>query len=396
MSPTRPTTFALFATILVLAAAFAGCAEPNNTGNNNQNTQTGPCDPSKTKVAIGLVTILSGDAAALGQSARDGARAYIEVANSRGGVNGACVELVERDSQLSVEKAVQGVTELAGDPRIKGIVGPLTSDQAQASLNVANTKKVVLVSPSATRPNLTGQIPYFFRTIPSDAVQGPDQANIVFNDFGAKQVAVVFQQNAYGAGLKDSFVQAYRALGGTIQGEPTAFDTGKPETYAAKAIAVRALNPTFVVVEGQEPDSAGMIKALRDAGYTGRILTSEAVEGQGAITTGGSAMEGVYFTKAAADLSNPDYTTFANKTQIGAFTAQGYDAALVLVEAMRAVGADGEKMRAHIAQTTFDGTVSADKVSFNQQGDLASGRYQLYWIQNGQFVPAPDVTAASS
>ena len=76
-----------------------------------------------------------------------------------------------------------------------------------------------MISPSATSPALTDiDDKGYFRTAPSDARQGQVLAQVVM-DRGINEVAVTYTNNDYGKGLSDSFVNAFKAMGGSVTTE---------------------------------------------------------------------------------------------------------------------------------------------------------------------------------
>src|SRR3546814_8107559 len=87
--------------------------------------------------------------------------------------------------------------------------------------SVTAPSKVVLISPSSTSPTFTKLAKegktggYWFRTTPSDALQGVAMAKVAL-DSGFKKVAVLYLNNAYGQGLSSQFANAFTKLGGTV------------------------------------------------------------------------------------------------------------------------------------------------------------------------------------
>src|SRR3546814_20750336 len=85
--------------------------------------------------------------------------------------------------------------------------------------SVTAPSKVVLISPSSTAPTFTKLAKegktggYWFRTTPSDALQGVAMAKVAL-DSGFKKVAVLYLNNAYGQGLSSLFANAFTKLGG--------------------------------------------------------------------------------------------------------------------------------------------------------------------------------------
>ncbi|MGB0651709.1 MAG: branched-chain amino acid ABC transporter substrate-binding protein [Thermoplasmatota archaeon] len=376
--PRFPT--AAFVAVLMLSVALAGC-----TGS----------DDGEDPVHMGVLMPLTGVAATLGEPAFKGAELAAKQINAAGGVDGRELILNVEDTQFpETEETLAAYTRLQGDG-IQFIVGALASDSTAAVKERADTDKVVLMSPSSTRPSLSGAgHGYFYRTIANDDVQGPQAAAFVYEDLDADETVVMFQQTGYAEGLKDVFVPAYEDLGGDVTGDPISW-TDDEASMASKAAEAAALAPEFIWISGQAPEIGTLIKELRDAGYSGDIMTSEAVEGDDVFNTGGSAIDGVYFTKSSPDLASTAYQDFLLAYQAeygtgpGPFDVYAFDAVFVGAAAIEAVGNDGEAIKEWLDSNSVSGRVSTPTISF-LNGDVTSGGYTLWQIDTSgrAFVPA--------
>ncbi len=85
----------------------------------------------------------------------------------------------------------------------------MCSSATLAALPVATTNKAVLISPASTSPDLSGSSKYFFRTVPSDVLQGKEGANLVDN-LGYKKLAVLYVNDDYGIGFKNVLSKEFK------------------------------------------------------------------------------------------------------------------------------------------------------------------------------------------
>src|SRR5207244_11291782 len=95
--------------------------------------------------------------------------------NGPGGVLGQPIQLFTEDDQTDQTAAAAATTKLITQNHVNAIVGAQFSGGTIASIGIAQAAGVPMVSPSATSPalsNLTLTGGYFFRTAPSDALQG--------------------------------------------------------------------------------------------------------------------------------------------------------------------------------------------------------------------------------
>jgi branched-chain amino acid transport system substrate-binding protein len=171
---------------------------------------------------------------------------------------------------------------LAGTLGVPFLVGPRTSSDALAIVARIVEKKLptVVISPSATSPELTGvpsrivetdAAPLFWRTCPSDALQGKVLAeDVVGQDPAIASATVVYTNDAYGKGLSEVFLDSF----GAAKSNLVAFDAAKlgdGATPGALAGQVKQQNPdAVVIVATSAQDTVVILDALDKAALTGK------------------------------------------------------------------------------------------------------------------------------
>ena len=145
--------------------------------------------------------------------------AFKEASDSGQLLGGQKISVVRADSTcIDAAAATAAAERLITSDKVAGIMGADCSGVTTAiANNVAVPNGVTMISPSATSPALStiADNGYFFRTAPSDARQGQVLAEITMGR-GFNDVAVTFINNDYGKGLSDSFINAYKGLGGKL------------------------------------------------------------------------------------------------------------------------------------------------------------------------------------
>ncbi|MBW3584245.1 MAG: ABC transporter substrate-binding protein [Euryarchaeota archaeon] len=378
--------------LMMLIILLAGCHE--DAGTNDATDDSDGDGGFDGEVWIGGIMVFSGGAGPLGESAKQGMELAAAEINAAGGVNGKELKLDFGDTKLEPSEATRVFQDKIAGGRIQAVVGALASGITAALIAPSKEGEVVLMSPASTLAELTRprQSDYFFRIIPSDIIQGTQAASLVFNDLEMSETVVMYQNNAYASGLKDVFVEEYEKLTGTVDGAPIAFDASDVAGYPSQAQEAVQAAPGHIWIAGQYPEIGHMIKELRDAGYDGPIMTSEAIEDSRIFEIATSELDGVLFTKPAIDTDASTYSDFGTAFQArfgagpGAYSAYGYDALHVLAEAMEKGGESGPQIRAAVQDTTFTGRVSNPTVDFNQNGDVSAGDYVLWQIDGEAFV----------
>ncbi|WP_190814501.1 ABC transporter substrate-binding protein [Saccharopolyspora pogona] len=150
------------AAILVVVAA--GCtSKEERASENSRGTGAAGWSAGAEKVQIGLIAPMTGPFAVLGVSQQNSMQIVAEQINAAGGIGGANVEIVTRDVGIDPAKAVAAATELAGDQRIKLVVGPSITSFYDATKKIYEQNEKVNCQPAVaggTFENLT----YGFRS----------------------------------------------------------------------------------------------------------------------------------------------------------------------------------------------------------------------------------------
>ena len=351
---------------------------------------------------IGVILSLTGSLAMIAEVIKAGIDLSASDINDAGGVEGKKVNIVYKDDKLDEPTGTTVYNELLGED-VQGIVGPVASTNTLqvifANEQKPDNKKVVIVSPSSTAAELSGKSPYFFRTVPFDAIQGPNSADVIVKTLQKKRVAILYQSDIYGNGLKQDFSKELVALGGSVVAEE-AFQIGQT-SFSAQVSMIVASSPEVVFVPGFYREQTLGIRELRSQGYAGPILASEAIENSDIFQMGGSALKDILFMKASVESNRPNYKHFVTNYTAkygagpGAYADYGYDALRVIVDTLVAKGlnATSVQMKDYMHKTTFTDTATRD-IRFDANGDLVGGSYDLYKIKcndasctTGSFVP---------
>ena len=224
-------------------------------------------------VKIGVILGFTGPIESLTPTMASSAElAMKEVSDSGLLLDGANVSSVRADSTcVDAGAAVSAAERLVTSDNVAAIMGADCSGVTTAiANNVAVPNGVTIISPSATSPALTDidDKGYFFRTAPSDARQGQVLAQVVM-DRGISELAVTYTNNDYGKGLSDSFVNAFKSMGGSVTAE-VPHEDGKGD-YSAEVATLSASGATEVAVLGYDDQRGrGIIQNAMETGAIAR------------------------------------------------------------------------------------------------------------------------------
>jgi len=320
--------FVLFALALcVVAMAFAGGGSQASGGNT---------------VNIGAVFPLSGQVAFYGTESRDGAILAIEQTNAAGGVLGKNLALLAEDDEGNGEKAVNAFTKLTTRDKVSIILGSSTSGATMAMTPLAQSNKVVLISPSATNIDVTKPGDFIFRACFIDPFQGVVGADFAYDNLNSRRAAILYDAGAdYNTGLAESFRNQFKARGGQIVADE-AYQTGDVD-FNAQVTRIRAQNPDVVYLPNYYNDVSLQAKQLRSQGINCALVGGD---GWDSLTdnAGDEMLNGFWSSGFAADTTDPKGVAFVKAFETrfnrpaSQFAALGYDTMMIVIDSIKAAG----------------------------------------------------------
>lgn len=294
------------------------------------------CGPAK-PVKFGAVLPLTGPVQAYATAIERGIQIAYEQARDDPRLQRE-IELEIVDSETDPEKAAELLEDLY-DGGALAAIGGVTSAEALEMVEVADAEDRVLVSPSASNPELSGVSRNFFRVFPSDFVEGTKMGSFAANTLKLETVVILANESPYGLGIQGVFETEFERHGGEVL-ETLEFQSNTD--VSGLVDRVTTLNPEAVYLAAYWKDLVDMILQLRADGYAGKILTTSAFATARAVQEVGDPADGVIFTQTIFDLSQATgavrefvdtYRARYDETP-DLYTAHGYDAMQVLVEAL--------------------------------------------------------------
>ena len=270
--------------------------------------------------------------------------AFKEASDSGQLLGGQKVKVVRADSTcIDAAAATAAAERLITSDKVVGIMGADCSGVTTAiANNVAIPNGVTMVSPSATSPALStiADNGYFFRTAPSDARQGQVLAQITM-ERGFNDVAVTFINNDYGKGLSDSFINAYKGLGGKVSAV-VPHEADKAD-FSAEVAALNASGASILAVFGYVDQGGNhIIQGSIDSGAFDKFILADGMFGESLLKNIDGDLSGTFGTVPGTDSKGAaSFAKMATSAGIkggGPFTGESYDAAALLMLAMQSGG----------------------------------------------------------
>lgn len=201
-----------------------------------------------TTLKLGSILPTTGTLAYLGPPEIAGVDlAIADINASETGVLGGNAEVIHRDSgDTTTDIATQSATDLLSQG-VSGIVGAASSGVSFTFIDQVTGANVVQISPANTSPDFTDYEDggYYWRTAPSDVLQGRVLGNLMVND-GATNIGILYLNDAYGTGLSSNVKTAVEAAGGTVVAEE-AFNEGDSQ-FSSQIDAIMAEDPDAIAL----------------------------------------------------------------------------------------------------------------------------------------------------
>lgn len=236
-------------------------------------------------VKVGTILPITGALSDFGSRMQNAANLAMGEINDAGGIIGLPLELIHEDSQTRPIAGANVATKLVATDGVGAIVGAASSGVSQAVSSVTLENNVVQISPASTSPFFTlfeierheslvaggflspddpvpdtfGNPGWWWRTAPSDALQGKAAAMIANGDFlpfgGWDNMGIIAVNNPYGKGFASAFRGGYT---GTVVAQVNY--TEEQADYTSDLQLLASANPDAVLMIAYPEDGITMYK----------------------------------------------------------------------------------------------------------------------------------------
>ena len=327
---------------------------------------------------IGAMDALTGVGESYGNPILQAKLLAVEEINAAGGINGRMLELIPEDSKCAAQDAITAYNKLTSVDGVKIILGTTCSGAMLGAAPLAEKEGVIMLSASATSPDIAGAGDYIFRTAINDLQLGVDTGNTLISD-GIHHLATITEATDYAEGARRTTVARFEELGGhVVAAESYASDVTDFRTQLTKLINA---NPDGIFLAAQGEFSGGtIIKQLRDLGFEGAIYSEVVPTQPEALGIAGEAATGL-----KAIVPNPDLQTqtgkdflanyesrFGSVPSLPWFQGSAYDDVYIVAECLGRTGDDQDSagIRDCLYGLTWSGAIG-DDYTFDGNGDVA-------------------------
>jgi len=391
-----------------LALATAGCGgkdsatqETNASVSSSATSASSGSAPSGEPIVIGAIVSATGPNSALGVQERNVLEMMETQINQKGGVLGRPLELIVEDDKTDAKEAVTAANRLLDQKKAVAIIAATGSASTLAVKPITAERKIPQIAMAAAN-DITDAPPteWIWRTPHKDAMAVARALTYISKSLGAKKIAVLHDENAFGS----SGAKEIERTAGSYGLEIVAADSYKTDDtdLTAQLTRIRAAEPEVLVVWGTNPGPALAAKNMKQLGMRIPYVGSHGIANRTFIELGGDAVEGVVFpagrllvpesitnpeqkkvTQEFIDLYRATYNEMPNT-----FAGYAFEAITLLVAAIEKAGStDAAAIQA--ALNSIQGFAGPDGIYNYSETDhdgLTADQMIIVKIENGKWV----------
>ncbi len=377
----------------------------------------GPARAADQVVKIGIDASLTGGDAQSALLVKNGALLAIDQANAGHTVPGVKFEGMVLDDgtatagQYDPAQGAINARKMVADRQVLAAIGPQMSGVGKAMAPILSWGDLATITPSSTNPDITdpkfaaqyrpaGKAIYF-RTVATDAFQGPYMANFYANVLKVKSVYILDDTGAYGEGLANAFQAQAVKDGIKVLGrdkiDPKAAD------YSSVLTKIKQLDPASLYYGGVMQAGVKLVKqsyeilphSMPKGGGDG-LITPEMLT-----AAGFPAAEGWYCTNASPHVTE-DSAAQAWVNEYKAkfhvlpddYSITAYDGVEVIIDAVKRVKASGKPVTRDAVRDaiqTANVKTLQGPVSFDANGDIKDRVIAVFQVHDNKAYPADDM-----
>ncbi|MBA4065243.1 MAG: branched chain amino acid ABC transporter substrate-binding protein [Isosphaera sp.] len=383
----------------------------------------GGCGGSKDTVVIASSLPRTGIAQGQTESIVNGLKMALE--ESGGEVAGMKLRHQDMDDATAAQggwdaaKEKDNAREAANDPNVMAFIGPYNSGAAENSMPILNEAGLVQISPACTSVQLTKKVPgdqsgkpdifrksgkvTFCRVCPNDFVQGPLSAVFAKEVLGAKRVYVLDDKELYGSGIAGLFIKKCGDLGIEVLGHDSI--VASQQNFKTVIATIKGKNPDLLYFGGTTVTKGPQIAIdMKGEGLTCPLMVPDGCYEKSFVDAAGlDTVKAVpcYATVGGFDPSQLKGAgaEFVRKykekhgADPEAYAVYGYEAAKVVLEAIKKVGRkDREAIREAVLATKDFDKGALGKWSFDPDGDTTLKVLTVSKVEGWPFKPVRTVS----
>jgi branched-chain amino acid transport system substrate-binding protein len=361
--------------------------------------------PAWAEYRIGAIFSVTGGASFLGDPEKKTAEMVVEQINQAGGINGKKIRLIVYDDETDPTKCNLFARRLINQDKVLAVIGPSVSGLSMAVVPLFEKAGTPLISCAASYKIVTNENtgkPYrwIFKTPQSDSL-AVEAIYTQMQKMSINRIALISVSDGFGASGRQELLRYASEYGMEIVADEK-YDP-KDTDMTTQLTRIRRSGPQAIINWSVGPSQVTVVRNWRDLGMEKiHFFQSHGFGSRRNIELAAGAAEGVYCPLGACNIAEllpddhpqkqvamqylQDYTT-RYKEPLSSFGGHAWDAIHLVVDAIRAVGADKEKIRDHIEnRKNFVGQHGVFNFSPDDHNGLTKEAFQMVVVKDGDWA----------
>jgi branched-chain amino acid transport system substrate-binding protein len=338
------------------------------------------------QIKMAVTGPITGPNAAFGAQLVQGTSQAVEDINKAGGILGQKITLEQGDDVSDPKQGVSVANKFVGDG-VKFVVGPFNSGVTIPASDVYNENGILMITPSATNPNVTDRKLWdIFRTCGRDDQQGMLWAEYARDHLKGKKIAIVHDKTTYGKGLADAARDNMHKFG-IKEVLYDGVNTGEKD-YSAIVSKIKESGAEYLMWGGLHTEGGLIVRQMRDQGMKTVMISGDGITDTEFAQIGGPGVEGTLMSFGPDPRANPAakdvVAEFKTKNfDPEAYTLYSYAAVQIIKQAAeKAKSLDPKKIAAVMhSGVTFNTVIGP--IAYDKKGDRTSVDYVWYTWEKG-------------
>ncbi len=398
----RRRSLAFATAVLLLAGTLAGCGSSKPAATTDK--PAAAAAPAKT-IKLGGIFDITGATADVGKPYADGAKSYVEYINSKGGVNGAQIKLIDIDYAYKVPQAVEAYKKLVQQEKVVAILGWGTGDTEALKESIAKDK-IPYISGSYSE-NLTdiSKAPYNFLGAATYSDQARTTLKWIKDNWkgqGNPKVALLYNDTPFGKSPIEDAKAFAKQIGVDVVDEEVVAVTALDST--SQLLNMDKKKPDYGIIQETWGATATILKDAKKLGIKTKFVGLNWAAGEGVVKLAGDASDGyvgVITHAFAGEKSLPgmkaieEYLASKNEklSDKSQKFVQGWVSAQIMLAGVKNAGNNvtGETVRQGLEKlNNLDLGGLAAPVSYKADNHRGTDKVRMGQIKNGKFEMITD------
>src|SRR5208283_5063750 len=350
---------------------------------------------------IGAIFSVTGAASFLGEPEKNTALLLQDEINKSGGINGRPIEIIIEDSKSDETQAVLAARKLIDSDRVLAIIGPSTTGESMALVPIMNAANTPLIS-CAAGADITQPVKerYWIFKTPQYDTNAVEAIYTYMKKHGISKIGIVTISTGFGDAGRKALLETAPRYGMAIVADEKYGP--KDSDMTTQLVKIKAAGAQAVINWSVGPGQVIVTKNWHALNMGIPLYQSHGWGSKKNIELAGKAAEGVIAPlgrivvwdklpdknpqKALLKKFSQDYEA-VYKSEPGTFGGHAYDSTMIIVESLKKVGPDKNKVRDYIETKikNWPGTGGIFDMSSKDQCGLDKNAFEMVVVKNGDW-----------